>query len=53
VDDFNADGKPDILWQNQTSGDLYVWFMDGTSLTTGSFLSPSRVADVNWKIVTR
>jgi len=29
VVDFNGDGHSDILWQNQTKGDLRVWLMDG------------------------
>jgi hypothetical protein len=27
--DFNADGKPDILWRNPSTGRNLVWFMDG------------------------
>jgi len=30
VDDFNADGSPDLLWHNQTNGLLYAWFMNGS-----------------------
>ena len=33
--DFNGDGKADLLWHNQTTGDLYVWFMNGTTAVTG------------------
>jgi hypothetical protein len=36
--DFNADGKPDILWRNPTTGDNYVWFMDGTNFTGSALL---------------
>ena len=32
--DFNADGKPDILWQNSTSGDRGFWLMNGTSFAS-------------------
>jgi peptidyl-Asp metalloendopeptidase len=53
ADDVNADGKPDILWQNQSTGQLYVWLMNGTTQASGSFLSPSQVADLNWKVVPR
>lgn len=31
--DFNADGKSDIFWQHPATGDLWVWFMNGTALT--------------------
>jgi hypothetical protein len=33
--DFNADGKTDILWHNPATGDLIIWYMNGT--TFGSF----------------
>ena len=36
--DFNADGKADILWQNTTTGERYVWFMSGTTYTGGTSL---------------
>jgi hypothetical protein len=29
--DFNSDGKSDILWQLLPAGDLWVWFMNGTT----------------------
>ena len=48
--DFNGDGKSDIVWQHQTTGDASVWFMNGTSMTSGTLLSPSGVADTSWKI---
>jgi hypothetical protein len=48
--DFNGDGQPDILWHHQGTGDLYVWFMSGTTATSGSYLTPSRFADTRWQI---
>ncbi|MGZ6274481.1 MAG: FG-GAP-like repeat-containing protein [Syntrophales bacterium] len=51
VGDFNGAGKPDILWQNQATGALGVWFMNGTTQTGSSYLTPSTVSDTNWKIV--
>ena len=33
--DYNADGKADILWQNN-DGTPAVWLMDGTSLISGA-----------------
>ena len=33
--DFNADGKADILWQND-NGAAAVWLMDGTTIVTGT-----------------
>ena len=50
VVDLTKDGKPDLLWHHQGTGDLYVWAMDGTVVTWGSYLKPSRFADTNWQI---
>jgi hypothetical protein len=53
VADLDEDGNQDILWQHQGSGDLYVWFMDGTVVTRGSYLTPRGCSDTNWKTVPR
>jgi sugar lactone lactonase YvrE len=51
--DINGDGKSDILWQNPASGDLWVWFMNGTAVTGAAAIgSPTTwrvpgVADFN------
>ena len=50
LDDFNRDGKPDVLWHNQSTGQLYVWFMNGTTLSSATFLSPSAVPNTSWKV---
>ena len=49
VPDFNGDGRPDILWRSATTGDNYVWYMDGTTVLGGASLP--RVSDQNWKVV--
>ena len=36
--DFNADTKPDILLQDTVSGDKYVWYMNGTTITGGDYI---------------
>jgi len=44
VGDFNGDGKADILWRNSTSGDVYIWQMNGTSIASQGdlgIISPS------------
>jgi len=51
--DFSGDGKPDLLWHNQATGHLYVWYLDAMAVTGGSFLSPDRFADTSWRIVPR
>jgi hypothetical protein len=51
VGDFNADGKPDILRRHNVTGQNVVWFMNGMTLISAGLLTPSTVADPNWKIV--
>src|SRR5687767_20294 len=36
--DFNGDGKADILWRNNSTGENYIYFMDGTSIVAEGFL---------------
>jgi hypothetical protein len=48
--DFNGDGKPDILWHNQVTEDLYVWFMDGTTRLGGGYLTPRRFPEAGWQV---
>ncbi|MBL0141451.1 MAG: VCBS repeat-containing protein [Betaproteobacteria bacterium] len=47
VPDFNADGKPDIIWSNTASGATYVWRMNGPALLSDSFYA---TIDPSWKI---
>ena len=50
ISDFNGDGQKDILWHHQADGRLYVWFMNGLTVTSGSYLTPSAFADTQWVI---
>jgi hypothetical protein len=50
VGDCDGDGRADLLWQNDTSGSLGVWFLIGTTVVGQSTLSPSRV-DLDWRMV--
>ncbi|MBK6980993.1 MAG: VCBS repeat-containing protein [Betaproteobacteria bacterium] len=45
--DFNADGKPDILWQNIASGETYIWHMDGPVPISGA---PLATFGPSWKV---
>ena len=50
--DFDQDGKTDLLWQNQMTGQLVYWLMDGVNIKPGGSgrFSPSVVNPV-WKMV--
>ena len=41
--DFNADGRPDLLWHHQVMGDLYTWLLSGTVTSSGAYLDPAAV----------
>jgi hypothetical protein len=49
--DFNLDGRPDILWRHSTSGEIVAWFMNGSVLQSGTFLTPPAFTDVLWQTV--
>jgi hypothetical protein len=51
VGDMNADGRPDLIWQNSADGRISVWLMNGLNVLSGLLLTPSQVADTNWHIV--
>jgi hypothetical protein len=53
VADFDGDGHPDILWHHQATGDLYVWFLDGTSAVRGGYLTPRSFPGTTWAIAPR
>src|SRR5437016_967816 len=46
IGDFDGDAKVDILWRNTSTGENYIYFMDGTAIkaTEGSI---STVPDHN------
>jgi len=47
--DFDGDFRPDLIWQNQVTGQVRVWLMAGTTLREIRVL-PS-VQDTEWRIV--
>jgi hypothetical protein len=49
IGDFDGDGKADILWRNTSTGQNYIYFMDGTTIKpTEGFIRT--VADQSWKV---
>jgi len=47
--DFNGDGHPDLLWENSATGQLVVWYLNGTSVVT--YGAPfAAVANTAWQV---
>jgi hypothetical protein len=44
VADMNGDGKPDLIFQNSTSGQMQVWYLNGATVTGSAVLSASAAA---------
>jgi hypothetical protein len=38
VGDFDGDGRSDILWRHDATGQNLIWFMNGATLTGLTFL---------------
>ena len=47
--DFNADGKPDLIWHNTTTGGVICWLMDGVTQFSAAWLTPNSV-DPTWEL---
>jgi hypothetical protein len=48
--DFNADGRVDLLWRHNQTGQLAAWLMNSYQQLAGVYLSPSTISDRNWRI---
>ncbi len=44
IGDFNGDGKKDILWRNNNTGQIDVWLMDGLTLLDSGTVGPAAIA---------
>jgi FG-GAP-like repeat len=42
--DFTGDGKADILLRNSGTGAMYLWQMDGATLTSSTFVGAESTA---------
>jgi hypothetical protein len=51
--DFTSDGRTDLLWQNETTGALLLWEMNGTTVSCQSSLSPDDhlPPELGWRMV--
>ena len=50
TEDFNGDNKSDIVWQEPSTGAIYIWYMNGATRTTATFATPAQVP-AGWRIV--
>lgn len=48
--DFNGDGKADLIFQHD-DGFLGAWLMNGAEMSSASYLTPSHIGDMNYRIV--
>jgi hypothetical protein len=48
IGDFNGDGKADILWRNSTTGQVYIWLMNGTTIDEQR--EPRQPVSSDWSI---
>jgi hypothetical protein len=47
VADLNADGKQDLIFQHSLTGQVVAWYMNGSTMTSGAYISTVNSA---WKI---
>jgi len=48
--DFDNDGYPDLVFQHAISAKIVIWYMHGTQMTSGVWMSPAGPSDTNWKV---
>jgi hypothetical protein len=46
--DFDGNGTSDVLWRNTSTGENYIYFMDGTTILTEGYIRT--VADQTWSV---
>jgi alpha-tubulin suppressor-like RCC1 family protein len=47
--DLNGDGNTDLIWQNNTTGDVIAWFMNGATYVSSYIIAKG--VPTAWKIV--
>jgi len=45
--DFNGDGKQDILWRNTQTGEVRIWYMNGSTIASNDYVA---TVSLDWKI---
>jgi len=51
IGDYDQDGQNDLFWRHETTGHVSAWKMNGSTMVSGTPLTPAQVADVRWKVV--
>ena len=49
--DFNGDSRPDLIWRNETTGHLYIWYLNGLDLYLHGFLNGGMPVNLVWRLV--
>ena len=49
--EYNGDAQTDIVWRHLGSGQIALWFMEGTTLLGGTLTTPPALTDIDWAIV--
>ena len=49
--DFNRDGMVDVLWHDQTTGQLSVWYMNGLTVLSHAELNWTTLPSSGWRVV--
>jgi hypothetical protein len=50
VGDIDGDGHEDLLWRNNSTGEVVAWFMNGPTIAGAGSISPARGPDLNWRL---
>lgn len=50
VGDVDADNHADIIWQNDATGELGVWLLNGFTVIGQHGLSINPISDLNWRV---
>ena len=50
IADLDGDGRSDVLFHNQATGELYAWFMDGVTRRSAAYLTPAAVNPALWQV---
>jgi len=48
IGDFDGDGKADVFWRNATSGENYLYLMNGTAISGEGYIRT--VSDPGWEV---